>query len=204
MAALAMDTPGGLKKLRRTYYAPTPQPCPVVCCIDWHKRGFGPQSISALIGCLGMSLLTGHTWLNFIKWKVCGWCGWVYGGGRTQQYGWLCWWICVSGGGYAYMWLCVNQYATTILIAMHGSMCSTIIPSPSYSSPRHPLTILFLTPSPPHLLTPGLVCGRGLSLGDLIGTLQTFFARLGLPKLRFKPAYNPYTEPSMEIFRYVL
>lgn len=24
---------------------------------------------------------------------------------------------------------------------------------------------------------------------------------LGMSKLRFKPAYNPYTEPSMEIFR---
>ncbi len=47
----------------------------------------------------------------------------------------------------------------------------------------------------------GLVCDVGLTLGDLIGTLQAFFARLGLKKLRFKPAYNPYTEPSMEIFR---
>lgn len=48
----------------------------------------------------------------------------------------------------------------------------------------------------------GLICDRGLTLGDLIGTLHTFFARLGLKKIRFKPAYNPYTEPSMEIFRY--
>ena len=49
----------------------------------------------------------------------------------------------------------------------------------------------------------GLVCDRGLTLGNLIGTLHTFFSRLGLKKLRFKPAYNPYTEPSMEIFRCV-
>ena len=49
----------------------------------------------------------------------------------------------------------------------------------------------------------GLVCDRGLTLGDLIGTLHAFFERLGLSKLRFKPAYNPYTEPSMEIFRCV-
>uniref|UniRef100_A0A7S0YCZ8 phenylalanine--tRNA ligase n=1 Tax=Polytomella parva TaxID=51329 RepID=A0A7S0YCZ8_9CHLO len=48
----------------------------------------------------------------------------------------------------------------------------------------------------------GLICDRGLKLGDLIGTLQQFFTRLGLRKLRFKPAYNPYTEPSMEIFSY--
>ena len=48
----------------------------------------------------------------------------------------------------------------------------------------------------------GVVCDRGLTLGDLIGTLHLFFSRLGLPKLRFKPAFNPYTEPSMEIFSY--
>jgi O-phosphoseryl-tRNA(Cys) synthetase len=30
--------------------------------------------------------------------------------------------------------------------------------------------------------------------------LETFFATLGLTDLRFKPAFNPYTEPSMEIF----
>ncbi|KAJ3694883.1 hypothetical protein LUZ60_000260 [Juncus effusus] len=48
----------------------------------------------------------------------------------------------------------------------------------------------------------GLICDRGLTLGDLIGVLEDFFARLGMSKLRFKPAYNPYTEPSMEIFSY--
>ncbi|XP_031394198.1 phenylalanine--tRNA ligase alpha subunit, cytoplasmic [Punica granatum] len=48
----------------------------------------------------------------------------------------------------------------------------------------------------------GLVCDRGLTLGDLIGVLHDFFSRLGMSNLRFKPAYNPYTEPSMEIFSY--
>ncbi|CAO2819772.1 unnamed protein product [Amaranthus hypochondriacus] len=48
----------------------------------------------------------------------------------------------------------------------------------------------------------GLICDRGLTLGDLIGVLYDFFSRLGMTKLRFKPAYNPYTEPSMEIFSY--
>lgn len=32
--------------------------------------------------------------------------------------------------------------------------------------------------------------------------LEDFFANMGLTTLRFKPAYNPYTEPSMEIFGY--
>ncbi|WOL09555.1 phenylalanine--tRNA ligase alpha subunit, cytoplasmic [Canna indica] len=48
----------------------------------------------------------------------------------------------------------------------------------------------------------GLICDHGLTLGDLIGVLEDFFSRLGMSKLRFKPAYNPYTEPSMEIFSY--
>jgi phenylalanyl-tRNA synthetase alpha chain len=48
----------------------------------------------------------------------------------------------------------------------------------------------------------GVICDRNLTLGDLIGVLHQFFARLGMTQLRFKPAFNPYTEPSMEIFAY--
>ncbi|KAK3743500.1 hypothetical protein QZH41_020597 [Actinostola sp. cb2023] len=48
----------------------------------------------------------------------------------------------------------------------------------------------------------GLVADRDLTLGDLIGTLYEFFKKLGIKKLRFKPAFNPYTEPSMEVFSY--
>jgi len=46
----------------------------------------------------------------------------------------------------------------------------------------------------------GVVCDRGLTLGHLIGVIREYFRRLGITKIRFKPAYNPYTEPSMEIF----
>ncbi|KAM3959937.1 phenylalanine--tRNA ligase alpha subunit [Aphomia sociella] len=48
----------------------------------------------------------------------------------------------------------------------------------------------------------GVVADRGLGLADLISMLDTFFRRLGFDRLQFKPAYNPYTEPSMEIFAY--
>ena len=48
----------------------------------------------------------------------------------------------------------------------------------------------------------GLVADYDLSLGDLIGTIETFFNKIGITQLRFKPAFNPYTEPSMEIFGY--
>ncbi|CAM9337781.1 unnamed protein product [Chrysoparadoxa australica] len=48
----------------------------------------------------------------------------------------------------------------------------------------------------------GMVADRNLCLGDLIGTIKTFFEQIGITQVRFKPAYNPYTEPSMEIFGY--
>lgn len=48
----------------------------------------------------------------------------------------------------------------------------------------------------------GVVADYSVTLGDLMGILHAFFKKLGIKKLRFKPAYNPYTEPSMEIFSY--
>jgi len=48
----------------------------------------------------------------------------------------------------------------------------------------------------------GLVADYNLNLGNLMGIIAEFFNRLGINDLRFKPAYNPYTEPSMEIFGY--
>lgn len=46
----------------------------------------------------------------------------------------------------------------------------------------------------------GVIADFGLALGGLIGFMEVFFAKMGIHKIRFKPAYNPYTEPSMEIF----
>lgn len=48
----------------------------------------------------------------------------------------------------------------------------------------------------------GFVADYNLNLGHLIGTIKTFFEKIGITEVRFKPAYNPYTEPSMEIFGY--
>ncbi|KAH7868095.1 tRNA synthetases class II core domain (F)-domain-containing protein [Lentinula edodes] len=45
----------------------------------------------------------------------------------------------------------------------------------------------------------GVVADRGLTLADLIGFMRVFFKKMGIEKVRFKPAYNPYTEPSLEI-----
>jgi len=48
----------------------------------------------------------------------------------------------------------------------------------------------------------GLVADYDLNLGNLKCIIRTFFAEIGITQLRFKPAFNPYTEPSMEVFGY--
>lgn len=32
-----------------------------------------------------------------------------------------------------------------------------------------------------------------------MGVIASFYQKIGLTNLRFKPAFNPYTEPSMEV-----
>ncbi|KAG6336685.1 hypothetical protein ID866_2392 [Astraeus odoratus] len=48
----------------------------------------------------------------------------------------------------------------------------------------------------------GVVADRNLTLADLIGFMRVFFGKMGMTGVRFKPAYNPYTEPSLEIFAF--
>jgi len=35
-----------------------------------------------------------------------------------------------------------------------------------------------------------------------MGLMREFFARMGIHELWFKPTYNPYTEPSIEVHGY--
>lgn len=48
----------------------------------------------------------------------------------------------------------------------------------------------------------GLISGENLGIKELIHTIKTFFTKLNIQQIKFKPAFNPYTEPSMEIFGY--
>jgi len=48
----------------------------------------------------------------------------------------------------------------------------------------------------------GVIADYNIGLSHLLGVFTTFFKKIGIDKLKFKPAYNPYTEPSLEIFGY--
>ncbi len=43
----------------------------------------------------------------------------------------------------------------------------------------------------------GFIIDRNLGLHHLIGVLAEFYKKIGIENIRFKPTYNPYTEPSM-------
>lgn len=45
----------------------------------------------------------------------------------------------------------------------------------------------------------GLIYDDNLTAADLIGYIKEFYLRIGIKKIRVKPTYNPYTEPSFEI-----
>ncbi len=47
--------------------------------------------------------------------------------------------------------------------------------------------------------TEGIVVGKYLNFRHLIGYLKQFFAKMGFDNIRIRPAYFPYTEPSLEI-----
>lgn len=45
----------------------------------------------------------------------------------------------------------------------------------------------------------GIVCEEGADFDMLCGLLKEFYRRMGIPKMRIRPGYFPYTEPSLEV-----
>ncbi|NJN64887.1 MAG: phenylalanine--tRNA ligase subunit alpha [Acidobacteria bacterium] len=46
----------------------------------------------------------------------------------------------------------------------------------------------------------GIVIDEDASFAALLGLLGTFYRKMGFPRFQFRPAFFPYTEPSVEIF----
>ena len=49
----------------------------------------------------------------------------------------------------------------------------------------------------------GIIGGEGLTLRDLMGYLETIAKSVGIQKIKFKPGFFPFTEPSIEGFIYL-
>jgi phenylalanyl-tRNA synthetase alpha chain len=46
----------------------------------------------------------------------------------------------------------------------------------------------------------GIIIDEHASLATLLGTLKEFYKKMGFDKVKFKPSFFPYTEPSAEVF----
>ncbi|MCA9097812.1 MAG: phenylalanine--tRNA ligase subunit alpha [Planctomycetaceae bacterium] len=49
----------------------------------------------------------------------------------------------------------------------------------------------------------GIVIDENASLASLLGTLETFYKKMGFKQVKFKPAFYPYTEPSVDVVVYL-
>jgi phenylalanyl-tRNA synthetase alpha chain len=56
---------------------------------------------------------------------------------------------------------------------------------------------------PEFLQVDGVIIDESASLVTLMGTLKEFYRKMGFKKIRFKPAFYPYTEPSVDVIAYM-
>jgi phenylalanyl-tRNA synthetase alpha chain len=49
----------------------------------------------------------------------------------------------------------------------------------------------------------GIVIDEHASLATLLGVLEAFYRKMGFEKVKFKPAFYPYTEPSVDVMVYM-
>ncbi len=49
----------------------------------------------------------------------------------------------------------------------------------------------------------GIIIDEQANLSTLLGTLKEFYCKMGFDKVKFKPSFFPYTEPSIEVYVYM-
>ncbi|MBD3237937.1 MAG: phenylalanine--tRNA ligase subunit alpha [Candidatus Eisenbacteria bacterium] len=49
----------------------------------------------------------------------------------------------------------------------------------------------------------GIIIDRAATFANLLGTLAAFYRKMGFERFEFRPAFFPYTEPSVEVFIWV-
>jgi phenylalanyl-tRNA synthetase alpha chain len=49
----------------------------------------------------------------------------------------------------------------------------------------------------------GIIIDERASFASLLGTLEAFYRKMGFDRFQFRPAFFPYTEPSVEVFVYM-
>ena len=115
-----------------------------------------------------------------------------------------------DGGGYHSPWS--REFAEAVALRGHTTSLSmrylSGVAGADIEPPKRYFSVEKVyrtdTLDPTHLLEffqiEGWVMAEGLSVRDLMGTFEEFYRQFGITDLEFKPHYNPYTEPSFELF----
>ena len=122
---------------------------------------------------------------------------------RLQENGWD-----TGSVGYGIVW--DERIAKKLVLRSHTTAVSYRMFAEGVKPPLKVFSIgrVFRNETPDRLHLPefnqieGFVLAGGLNLRHLMGYLKEFYKLLGITNLRFKPTYNPYTEPSMEVYAF--
>ncbi len=111
-----------------------------------------------------------------------------------------------GSSGYMYEWS--EEEARRIVLRSHTTALTFYTFSKGIKIPDKAFTIgrVFRNENPDSMHMPefhqieGFVVDNDINIRDMIGYFTEFYSKFGIKDLRFKPTYNPYTQPSLEIY----
>jgi phenylalanyl-tRNA synthetase alpha chain len=107
--------------------------------------------------------------------------------------------------GWRYAWS--EQRASQVVLRTHMTASSILALARDPHPPRKVFSIgrvfrretLDATHLPEFTQVDGIIIDAHANLASLLGTLATFYSRMGIDDIKMKPAFFPYTEPSVEV-----
>jgi phenylalanyl-tRNA synthetase alpha chain len=118
----------------------------------------------------------------------------------THQDGWE-----TGSKGWGYRWSA--ERARKIVLRTHTTAASIRALAENPNAPRKVFCVgkVFRNEAisykhlPEFFQVDGIIIDEHANLASLLGTLKAFYSKMGFEKVRFKPDFFPYTEPSIEV-----
>jgi phenylalanyl-tRNA synthetase alpha chain len=119
---------------------------------------------------------------------------------QTHQDGWQ-----TGSRGWGYQWS--HDRARQLVLRTHTTAASIRALAEDPNPPRKVFCVgkVFRNEAisykhlPEFFQVDGIVIDEQANLASLLGTLKEFYAKMGFEKVKFKPDFFPYTEPSIEV-----
>lgn len=119
---------------------------------------------------------------------------------RTHEDGWE-----TGSRGWRYKWSAERAAQVVLRTHMTASSIQAIARNPNPPQKVFSIGRVFRRETvdfkhlPEFTQVDGIIIDEHATLATLLGTLATFYERMGIPEVKFKPAFFPYTEPSVEV-----